>query len=151
MTVDVEDYFQVAALSQQIRREDWDSHPCRVERNVDRILGLFSESGVSATFFTLGWIAERYPRVVRQIVDGGHELASHGYEHIKVHSQEPDAFRHDIRWTKAILEDLSGKRATGYRPASLSIDTRTPRAFDVLSQQGSAQRTRISPSPPKPT
>src|SRR3546814_20108923 len=72
MTVDVEGYFQVAALSQQIRREDWDSHPCRVERNVDRILGLFSESGVSATFFTLGWIAERYLRGVRQIVDGGH-------------------------------------------------------------------------------
>lgn len=145
MTVDVEDYFQVAALSQQIRREDWDSHPCRVERNVDRILGLFSESGVSATFFTLGWIAERYPRVVRQIVDGGHELASHGYEHIKVHSQEPDAFRHDIRWTKAILEDIGGQRVKGYRAASFSIDSRTLWAFDVLAEEGYDYSSSIYP------
>src|SRR3546814_4163878 len=103
MTVDVEDYFQVAAFAERVRREDWDSYPCRVERNVDRILGMFADNGVSATFFTLGWVAERYPGVVRRIVDEGHELASHGYEHIKVHSQAPDAFRHDIRWTKAIL------------------------------------------------
>src|SRR3546814_18862195 len=144
------DYFQVAALSQQIRREDWDSHPCRVERNVDRILGLFSESGVSATFFTLGWIAERYPRVVRQIVDGGHELASHGYEHIKVHSQEPDAFRHDIRWTKAILADIGGQRVTGYRAARFSIHSRTLRTFDCPAAESYAYSPTHTPPHPNP-
>ena len=121
MTVDVEDYFQVAAFADKVRPEDWDSFPCRVERNMDLILAMFAENQVTATFFTLGWIAERYPQVVRQIVDGGHELASHGYEHIKVHSQEPEAFRQDVRKTKQLLEDLGGQRVKGYRAASFLI------------------------------
>lgn len=145
MTVDVEDYFQVAALAQKIRREDWDSYPCHVEGNIDRILDMFAESGVSATFFTLGWIAERYPRMVRKIVDGGHELASHGYEHIKVYKQEPEEFRHDIRRTKAILEDIGGQRVKGYRAASFSIDSRTLWAFDVLTAEDYDYSSSIYP------
>lgn len=145
MTVDVEDYFQVAAFAERVRREDWDSYPCRVERNVDRILGMFADNGVSATFFTLGWVAERYPGVVRRIVDEGHELASHGYEHIKVHSQAPDAFRHDIRWTKAILEDIGGQRVKGYRAASFSIDQRSLWAFDVLAEEGYDYSSSVYP------
>lgn len=145
MTVDVEDYFQVAAFAEKVRREDWDSYPCRVERNVDRILGIFADNGVTATFFTLGWIAERYPAVVRQIVRGGHELASHGYEHVKIHSQTPEAFRQDVRRTKAILEDIGGQRVRGYRAASFSIDQRSLWAFDVLAEEGHDYSSSVYP------
>ena len=145
MTVDVEDYFQVAAFAQRVKRQDWDSYPCRVERNVDRILSMFADVGVNATFFTLGWIAERYPDVVRQIVGAGHELASHGYEHIKVHNQGPDAFRLDIRRTRAILEDVSGQRIRGYRAASFSIDQRSLWAFDVLAEEGYDYSSSVYP------
>ena len=145
MTVDVEDYFQVAAFADRVKREDWDNYPCRVERNVDRILGMFADSGVTATFFTLGWIAERYPGVVRQIVEGGHELASHGYEHIKVHSQTPESFRQDIRRTKAILEDIGGQRIKGYRAASFSIDQRSLWAFDILAEEGYDYSSSVYP------
>ena len=145
MTVDVEDYFQVAAFAGKVRREDWDSYPCRVERNVERILALFAEANVSATFFTLGWIAERYPQVVRRIVDQGHELASHGYEHIKVHTQEPAAFREDIRKTKAILEDIGGQQVKGYRAASFSIDQRSLWAFDILEDEGYLYSSSVYP------
>jgi polysaccharide deacetylase family protein (PEP-CTERM system associated) len=145
MTVDVEDYFQVAAFAQQVRREDWDGYPCRVERNVERVLGLFADAGVSATFFTLGWIAERYPAVIRRIADAGHEVASHGYEHVKVHQQRPEEFRRDIRRTKAILEDISGQRIKGYRAASFSIDQRSLWAFDVLAEEGYDYSSSIYP------
>lgn len=136
MTVDVEDYFQVAAFADKINREDWDRLPCRVERNLDSILAMFDEHEVSATFFTLGWIAERYPDVVRKVVDNGHELASHGYEHVKVHQQQRAAFREDVRRTKALLEDISGQRVKGYRAASFSIDDRSTWAFEVLAEEG---------------
>jgi polysaccharide deacetylase family protein (PEP-CTERM system associated) len=145
MTVDVEDYFQVAAFADKVRREDWDSYPCRVERNVERILGMFADAGTSATFFSLGWIAERYPAVIRQITDAGHELASHGYEHVKVHSQSPDAFRRDVRRTKAILEDIGGQRVRGYRAASFSIDQRSLWAFDVLAEEGYDYSSSVYP------
>lgn len=145
MTVDVEDYFQVAALAEKVRREDWDSYPCRVERNVDRILDMLAENDVHATFFTLGWIAERYPGVVRQIVGAGHELASHGYEHVRVHQQAPAAFRADVRRTKAILEDIGGRRVRGYRAASFSIDQRSLWAFDVLAEEGYDYSSSIYP------
>ncbi|WP_193369805.1 XrtA system polysaccharide deacetylase [Pelagibius marinus] len=145
MTVDVEDYFQVAALAEKVRRADWDSYPCRVERNVDRILAMFAERRVRATFFTLGWIAERYPLLIRRIVGAGHELASHGYEHVKIHNQAPDAFRLDIRRTKAILEQISGQRVRGYRAASFSIDQRTLWAFDVLAEEGYDYSSSVYP------
>jgi len=145
MTVDVEDYFQVAAFADKVPRHEWDSYPCRVERNVDRILGIFADNDVKATFFTLGWIAERYPGVVRRIVDGGHELASHGYEHVKIHTQSPADFRQDIRKTKTILEDLGGQPVRGYRAASFSIDSRCLWAFDVLAEEGYAYSSSVYP------
>lgn len=136
MTVDVEDYFQVAAFADKISRGDWNNHPCRVERNLDLILAMFDEHRVSATFFTLGWIAERHSEAIRKIVNNGHELASHGYEHVKVHQQHPDAFREDVRRTKALLEDISGQRVKGYRAASFSIDNRSTWAFEILAEEG---------------
>ena len=145
MTVDVEDYFQVAAFADRVQRHEWDSYPCRVERNVDRILGIFADNDVKATFFTLGWIAERYPGVVRQIVDGGHELASHGYDHVKIHTQSPADFRQDIRKTKTILEDIGGQPVRGYRAASFSIDSRCLWAFDVLAEEGYAYSSSVYP------
>lgn len=145
MTVDVEDYFQVAAFAQQVRLEDWDRYPCRVERNVELVLGLFADADVSATFFTLGWIAERYPTLIRKIADAGHEIASHGYAHVKVHQQQPAEFRLDIRRTKAILEDISGQRVKGYRAAGFSIDRRTLWAFDVLAEEGHEYSSSIYP------
>lgn len=145
MTVDVEDYFQVAAFAKQVQREDWGNYPCRVERNVDRILHIFADSGVSATFFTLGWIAERYPNMVRRIVDEGHELASHGYEHVKIHSQAPEEFRLDIRKTKAILEDIGGHKVRGYRAASFSVDRRSLWAFDILAEEGHEYSSSVYP------
>jgi polysaccharide deacetylase family protein (PEP-CTERM system associated) len=145
MSVDVEDYFQVSAFSTIVDRRDWDSHECRVERNVDRLLALFEARNVHATFFTLGWVAERYPETVRRIVAGGHELASHGLEHVQVFRQQPDAFRADIRRTKELLEDISGTAVNGYRAASFSIDERTPWAFDVLAEEGHLYSSSIYP------
>ena len=97
MTVDVEDYFQVQAFANHIDRASWDSHDCRVERNTEVVLALFAEAGAKGTFFTLGWVAERYPALIRRIVDEGHELASHGFEHIRADSQSPDEFRAAVR------------------------------------------------------
>lgn len=145
MTVDVEDYFQVAAFAGCVEREDWDNFACRVERNMDRILALFADCGVTGTFFCLGWVAERYPQVVRQIVAGGHELASHGYEHIKVHSQRPEDFRQDVRRTKQILQDIGGQKVSGYRAASFSIDERSLWAFDILAEEGYAYSSSVYP------
>src|SRR6266545_5898817 len=96
MTIDVEDYFQVSAFASHIPRNSWDSQACRVERNVDRILEVLGEYGARATFFTLGWIAERYPGLVRNIIAGGHELASHGYAHLRASEQTPSEFREDV-------------------------------------------------------
>ena len=96
MTVDVEDYFQVSAFEPHVSREQWHSHPCRVEANTDRILELFAAHEVKATFFTLGWVAERYPGLVRRIVESGHELASHGWQHVRVSAQTAAQFREDI-------------------------------------------------------
>src|SRR5215510_5853618 len=145
MTVDVEDYFQVAAFANNVRRQDWDSFPCRVERNLDRILSMFEEQRVAATFFTLGWIAERYPKAIQRIIAGGHELASHGYEHERVHAQDSKTFREDISRTKKTLEDIGGQRVKGYRAASFSIDERSVWAFDVLAEEGYDYSSSIYP------
>lgn len=136
MTVDVEDYFQVSAFEPHIRRDDWEKLPCRVERNCERILELFDQSNVKATFFVLGWIAERYPQLVRRLVSGGHELASHGYEHVRVTQQTPEAFYDDVTKTKKILEDIGGCAVNGYRAASYSIDERNLWAFAELQRAG---------------
>ena len=145
MSVDVEDYFQVSAFAPHIRREDWDSLPCRVERNVDAILGLLDEADSKATFFTLGWIAERYPQVVRRIVDGGHELASHGYGHQRASDLTPAAFRDDITHAKRLLEDLGGVAIRGYRAPSFSINQDNWWAVEELENAGYVYSSSIYP------
>jgi polysaccharide deacetylase family protein (PEP-CTERM system associated) len=145
MSIDVEDYFQVSAFAPHIRREDWDSLPCRVERNVDVILGLLDEAGAKATFFTLGWIAERYPQVVRSIVDNGHELASHGYGHQRASDLTPEAFRDDITRAKRILEDLGGVAVRGYRAPSFSINRKNWWAVEELENAGYVYSSSIYP------
>jgi polysaccharide deacetylase family protein (PEP-CTERM system associated) len=145
MSVDVEDYFQVQAFAGTIRRSDWEGLPCRVEANVDRLLALFAESGVHATFFTLGWVAERYPAMIRRIVEQGHELASHGWDHTRADSQDEPAFRADIRKTRALLEDLGGVTVTGYRAATFSIGPRNLWAFRVLEEEGYRYSSSLYP------
>jgi polysaccharide deacetylase family protein (PEP-CTERM system associated) len=136
LTVDVEDYFQVEAFAGLIDREQWTSYECRVERNVDRILAMFERAGVTATFFTLGWIAKRHPVVIRKIVDAGHELASHGTMHYRAAAQSPEDFRQDVVSAKALLEDLSGVEVRGYRAPSFSITRDTLWILDELEQAG---------------
>ncbi len=145
MTVDVEDYFQVSAFERYIDRHAWDEQECRVERNVDRILGLFDRHGVKATFFTLGWIAQRYPDMVRRMITEGHELASHGWSHVRVTQQNPEEFRQDVVRTKAFLEDLSGQEIIGYRAASYSIGAANLWALDVLKETGHRYSSSIYP------
>ncbi|MDR0715887.1 MAG: DUF3473 domain-containing protein [Azoarcus sp.] len=145
LTVDVEDYFQVAALAECFPRERWTSTPCRVERNIDRILDLFAGRGVVATFFVLGWLATRYPQMVRRIVDGGHELASHGYGHERAGSMTPAAFHTDIARAKALLEDLSGAPILGYRAPNFSIGPGNPWAHEVIAAAGYRYSSSVYP------
>jgi polysaccharide deacetylase family protein (PEP-CTERM system associated) len=145
MTVDVEDFFQVQAFADCVDRASWDDRPRRVEANTDRVLGLFAEAGVKATFFTLGWVAERHPSLIRRIVDGGHELASHGYAHVPVFEQTPEQFRADVARTKALLEDAGGVNVRGYRAASFSIGAKNLWALDVLASEGYEYSSSIYP------
>jgi polysaccharide deacetylase family protein (PEP-CTERM system associated) len=145
LTVDVEDYFQVSALAPHIPRSEWERMPCRVERNVERILELLDQSGSLATFFTLGWIAERYPAVVRRIVAGGHELASHGYAHLRATDQSPAEFLADITRAKALLEDIAGVRVRGYRAPSFSIGKDNAWAFDCIAEAGHEYSSSVYP------
>ena len=136
LTIDVEDYFQVSAFNAHIPRLDWNLKDCRIEANLTRILALLDSRNIKATFFTLGWIAERYPALIRQIVAQGHELASHGYGHERVNAQTPAAFAADIGLAKCILEDLAACEVPGYRAPSFSINVDTPWAYDALAQAG---------------
>lgn len=145
MTVDVEDYFQVSAFEKHIEKSQWDVLQHRVVGNTVRILDLFAQHQVRATFFTLGWVAERYPELVRRIVAEGHELASHGYEHIRVTEQSPEQFRADIRKTKQLLEDISGQAIVGYRAASYSIGANNLWALKVLEEEGHLYSSSIYP------
>lgn len=145
MSVDVEDYFQVSALAPYIPTSTWDEHPLRIEANVHRLLEIFAEGGAKATFFWLGWAAERLPALLREVVAAGHEIASHGYSHVRVHAQTAGQFREDIRRTKAILEDLSGCTVSGYRAASFSIDERNLWALDELAEAGYLYSSSINP------
>jgi polysaccharide deacetylase family protein (PEP-CTERM system associated) len=145
MTIDVEDYFQVSALAPHIARSDWPSRECRVEANIDLILGLLDEAGTKATFFTLGWIAERYPDVVRRIADGGHEVASHGYGHLRASDQSETEFLDDIVRAKRLLEDLCGREVRGYRAPSFSIGDGNRWAFDCLTKAGYLYSSSVYP------
>jgi polysaccharide deacetylase family protein (PEP-CTERM system associated) len=145
MTVDVEDYFQVQAFAGSIPRAEWERIPRRVEANTDRILAQFERAGVTATFFTLGWIAERHPTLIRRIVAAGHELASHGYDHTRADAQREADFRADVRRAKGILEDTAGCEVIGYRAATFSIGRRNPWAFAVLASEGYRYSSSIYP------
>ncbi|MEO8155929.1 MAG: XrtA system polysaccharide deacetylase [Rhizobacter sp.] len=145
LTVDVEDYFQVSALAPYISRDRWDQIPCRVERNVARLLQRFDEHGARATFFTLGWIAERYPQVVRDIVARGHELASHGYGHLRASDQTRQEFMADIVNAKKLLEDIGGKPVLGYRAPSFSIGESNLWAFECLEEAGYVYSSSVYP------
>ncbi len=145
MTVDVEDYFQVSAFEKTVPRSAWDNVPHRVVDNTNRILDQFGQNNVKATFFMLAWVAERYPQLVTRIVAEGHELASHGYEHIRVTNQTPQQFREDVLKTKKILEDLGGVEVKGYRAASYSINKSNLWAIDILKETGHKYSSSIYP------
>ena len=145
MTIDVEDYFQVSAFAPHIARDSWDSQPCRVERNIERILALLAAHDTHATFFTLGWIAERYPQVVRAIVDHGHELASHGYGHQRASDLSHEQFHDDITRAKGLLEDIGGVAVRGYRAPSFSIGSRNLWALETLREAGHVYSSSIYP------
>jgi polysaccharide deacetylase family protein (PEP-CTERM system associated) len=145
LSVDVEDYYQVGAFARRIARGDWDGYPSRVEANTEVLLDLFDGARVRATFFVLGWIAERHPDLVSAIAARGHEVASHGYSHTDVRSQSPAAFRADVRRTRALLEDISGTAVRGYRAANFSIGRDSDWAFAVLEEEGYAYSSSVYP------
>lgn len=145
MTVDVEDYFQVSAFAPHISRDSWDQRPCRVERNVDVVLAMLADHRAHATFFTLGWIAERYPFMVRRIVAEGHELASHGYAHLRASEQSREEFMADIGRAKEILEQIGGVRVNGYRAPSFSINHRNLWALECLREAGYRYSSSVYP------
>ena len=145
LSVDVEDWFQVGAFETVIDRSDWDGLDCRVERNCAEILALFDAAGVKGTFFTLGWVAQRYPAMMRAIAGSGHEIASHGWDHERVFVLGRHAFAQDILRARKVLEDTTGQAVTGYRAPSFSIDARTPWAHEVLAEQGYAYSSSVAP------
>lgn len=145
MTVDVEEYFQVSAFESHISRSTWDQIPSRVEASLDRLLELFARHGVTATFFTLGWIAERHPGMVRRILEQGHELASHGWSHVRVTQQDRQAFRADVTRTRQLLEDVSGRPVWGYRAASYSIGASNLWALEELQAAGYRYSSSLFP------
>jgi len=144
-TIDVEDYFQVSAFAPHIARTDWPRMPCRVEANIERILLLLEAQHIHATFFTLGWIAERYPAMLRSIAVAGHEVASHGYAHLRASEQSRTEFAHDVRLSKTILEQLTGLAVQGYRAPSFSIGAANLWAFEVLQEAGYRYSSSIYP------
>jgi polysaccharide deacetylase family protein (PEP-CTERM system associated) len=145
LSVDVEEWFQVGAFERVIDRDDWDAIPSRVEANTGAVLDLFAERGVQATFFTLGWVAHRHPRLIRRIVEAGHEVASHGWDHRRVFTMDAATFRADLARARAALEDAGGQAVTGYRAPSFSIDARTPWAFAELAAAGYAYSSSVAP------
>ena len=144
-TVDVEDYFQVAAFEKIIATSDWDSWPYRVEANIDQMLRILDAADVRATFFILGWIAERSPQLVRRIADAGHEIASHGYDHQLIYRQTSQQFRDDIKRARALLREISSQPVIGFRAPSWSITPRTPWAHRILVEEGYTYDSSVFP------
>ena len=145
LSVDVEEYFQVGAFETTIRKADWDGYAPRVVDNTRTVLDLFAETGVKATFFTLGWVAHRHPALIRAIVEAGHEIASHGWDHQRVFTMDAARFRADLKQTRAALEDAGGQQITGYRAPSFSIDQRTPWAHAELAEAGYTYSSSVAP------
>ncbi len=145
LSVDVEDWFQVGAFEGVIDRSNWDGLADRVDRNCSAILEMFAKTDVKATFFALGWVAQRHGPLMRRIVEAGHELASHGWDHQRVFRMDRAAFAADLERSRKVLEDASGMPVTGYRAPSFSIDSRTPWAYMVLAEQGYAYSSSVAP------
>lgn len=145
MTIDVEDYYHVSAFAKSINRKDWPDMQSRVEANTDLLIELFSEHNIKATFFVLGWVAERYPQIVRSIIESGHEVASHGYSHQLVYNQSIEEFTDETKRSKQILEDLAQKPVLGYRAASYSITKKSEWALDILHELGFKYDSSIFP------
>jgi polysaccharide deacetylase family protein (PEP-CTERM system associated) len=145
LSVDVEDWFQVGAFETVIDRSDWDGLESRVERNGAAVLDLFDRAGVKATFFTLGWVAERFPALIRRAAEAGHEIASHGWDHQRVFTLDPARFRADLERTRLAIEDACGVSPVGYRAPSFSIDKRTPWAHRVLAEEGYLYSSSVAP------
>jgi polysaccharide deacetylase family protein (PEP-CTERM system associated) len=145
MTVDVEDYFQVSAFSKQIDKHNWDEFPSRVSQNTNRILKIFDDKKINGTFFVLGWIAERYPALIKEISDCGHEIASHGYSHDLIYNQASNIFRDEAKRSKDLLEDIINKSVLGYRAASYSITQESIWAIDILIELGFKYDSSIFP------
>ena len=148
LTVDVEDYFQVTAFEGVVDRKDWAVYPSRVENNTRRVMALLDEHGLKGTFFVLGWVAERFPLMVREMADNGHEVACHGYGHERVYNMTPESFREDVHLAKNILENITGRRVLGYRAPSYSIVERSLWALDVLIEEGFVYDSSIFPNYP---
>lgn len=145
LTIDVEDYFQVTAFEKVVARADWDAYPSRVDNNTRRVMGILDEFGLKGTFFVLGWVAQRFPQLVRDIAGNGHEVACHGYGHELVYNMTPESFRKDIRLSKSTLEDITGQPVLGYRAPSYSIVKRSMWALDVLIEEGFTYDSSIFP------
>ncbi len=145
LSVDVEDWFHVGAFEDVIERGSWNGLDDRVERNCDAILELFAEADVSATFFTLGWVAQRHAGLMRRIAGAGHELASHGWDHARVFRMDRKSFAEDLEKSRKTIEDAAGIEVCGYRAPSFSIDQRTPWAYMVLAEQGFAYSSSVAP------
>ena len=145
LSVDVEDWFQVGAFENVIARDAWEALPARVERNTERVLALFAEAGVKATFFTLGWVAQRHPALLRRIAEAGHEVASHGWDHKRVFTLSAAEFRADLERARLAIEDACGVSPAGYRAPSFSIDARTPWAHETLAELGYAYSSSVAP------
>lgn len=145
MTIDVEDYFHVSVFDGVVPRQRWDRFESRVSANTERLIEIFAESGIRATFFVLGWVGERFPHLVRRIADAGHEIASHGYAHRLVYDQTRQGFRDDVRRAKQVLESVTGCSVDGYRAPSYSITPRSLWALDVLIEEGYTYDSSIFP------
>jgi polysaccharide deacetylase family protein (PEP-CTERM system associated) len=145
MTIDVEDYFHVSVFDGLVPRHAWEGMESRVCANTERLLTIFDETNVQATFFILGWVAERFPWLVRRIAEQGHEIASHGYGHRLVYDLTPKAFRADVRRAKDLLEQTAGRRVCGYRAPSYSVTPRSLWALDVLMDEGFVYDSSIFP------
>ncbi len=145
LTIDVEDYFQVAALAESIKATDWEKQISRVEQNTIRLLDLFDDKNVKATHFILGWVADRYPNLVKEIKKRGHEVASHGYSHQLIYSQSIDVFKQETLRSKSLLEDITGEEVLGYRAASYSITKKSLWALDILAEAGFKYDSSIFP------
>ncbi|MCG8537883.1 MAG: DUF3473 domain-containing protein [Pseudomonadales bacterium] len=145
MTIDVEDYFQVSAFENLVSVEDWGNMEVRVEANTDRMLALFDQHGAKATFFMLGWVAKRFPDLVKRIAEQGHEIASHGSMHQRASAQTPEQFRDDIRSAKLLLEDITGKDVLGYRAPSFSFTKQNQWVYEILAEAGHVYSSSVYP------